>query len=119
MKKILIIYLAVCVTLIFGCDEDIVETPINAEQLLYTEQAFPGQSGELTEVVFNGDTITCEDFGDLMIWQGDMAIPNNQQKSVNGVGLSNPIMYWPDGELVYSISTDFTKSNELQHAIKN
>ncbi|NBC04626.1 MAG: hypothetical protein GVY20_13090, partial [Bacteroidetes bacterium] len=81
--------------------------------------AFPGQTGEITEIISDGDTLTVEKFGNLFVYQGDILINPDDLRKQN----PRPSYFaisWPNNTLPYEFSSDASKKFKeiVQEGIK-
>jgi uncharacterized protein (TIGR02145 family) len=86
--------------------------------------AYPDEPGEIVEVFFNNDTITCRKVDDEYVFQGDMILTEKQVMQLNGnKGASIPtddmfLKLWPEGKVFYTIDFKFTNIDNIEDAIK-
>ena len=112
----LILLLVLCA----GCEK---LTPSNSTNNnpdeLDVEEAYPGRTGEIVDVTFNGETVECEFIDGEYILEGDIIITPDNNKNLKGVGIDFDDMKWPYGWVYYSISEDFEKQQRITDAIKH
>lgn len=89
------------------------------ENLLLTEEAFPNTSGEIINVEFNGEVLTCELIDGKYVFQGDMIIIPDTEKSLKGAGLDDESTRWPYGWVYYTIAEDIPDQERITDAIKD
>ncbi len=115
----LIILILLCI-LSTSCDKD-TPSDINDEDdnLQFVEEAFPNTSGEIVDVEFNGEMLTCELIDGKYVFQGDMIIVPDTEKSLKGAGLNDEVTRWPYGWVYYTIAEDIPKPERITDAIKH
>jgi len=95
------------------------ESNYENENLLLTEEAFPNTSGEIVDVEVNGEVLTCEIIDGKYVFQGDMIIIPDTEKSLKGAGLDNEYTKWPYGWVYYTIADDIPDQERITDAIKH
>lgn len=123
MKKSihLVLGLSVVFFLFAGC-EKASESPDNNyenEDLLQAEEAFPNTTGEVVDIVYNGETISCELIEDKYVFQGDMIIESDGNKNLKGAGTDYADEKWPWGWVYYAIDEDIDRKERITEAIEH
>lgn len=96
--------------LFVGCKDDNPTSPPKEEEQtgLGPETAFPGQTGEITNITVGEIELTVEKFGEIYVYQGDIIIDpqdyenfdQNQEKKSKGIPFLL-VRTWPDNTLPY------------------
>ena len=99
-----------CVIL-FGCRQETVDP--GTENEVVTEEAFPGQSGEVVEVTLNGETVSVEVIEGQYVFEGDMVLPPDTR------GAATPLatLRWPNSVVYYKIDELLPHPERVRSAI--
>ena len=99
-----------CVIL-FGCRQETVDPGTGNEVI--TEEAFPGQSGEVVEVTLNGETVSVEVIEGQYVFEGDMVLPPDTR------GAATPLatLRWPNSVVYYKIDELLPHPERVMSAI--
>lgn len=99
-----------CVIL-FGCRQETVDP--GTENEVVTEEAFPGQSGEVVEVTLNGETVSVEVIEGQYVFEGDMMLPPDTR------GAATPLatLRWPNSVVYYKIDEMLPHPERVRSAI--
>lgn len=107
-------------TIFFSCENDIVKNDIREnstkEESFVQELAYPGRTGELKEIVYNGQNITVEEIDGNYIFEGDVII-NPDDNNQKGVGRSLQKYRWPNNTIYYTIDPDLPNQERIIDAI--
>jgi len=99
--------------LLIGCTpNDNLVYNYDDEPLLYTEQAYPDNTGDIVQLTLNGTTITCEKINDEYIFQGDILL----QPSTRGAAYAEGDL-WPENTVYYTINTNLPNPERVTQAI--
>ena len=85
--------------------------------------AYPDEPGEMVEVFFNNDTITCRKVNDEYVFHGDMILTEKQVKQLNdskGASIPTDDMFlklWPEATVYYTICQDLKEDKRIKDAI--
>ena len=120
------IHLAISLGVIFflsaGCEKlfDSSDNTYENENLLQAEEAFPNTSGEIVDIGYKGENLTCELIDGKYVFQGDMIInPDGNKRNLKGAGLDDDYMKWPYGRVYYTISDDILDPERITEAIEH
>lgn len=89
-------------------------TTLGEETLRENLQAFPGIKGEVVTTTINGNTVTCNNFNGMLIFQGDIVV----SPELKAASLDNKKFRWPNNTVIYTINSDFPNSNRITEAFK-
>jgi uncharacterized protein (TIGR02145 family) len=113
MKTIYAISAIMFMALLIGCTpNDNLVYNYDDEPLLYTEQAYPDNTGEIVQLTVNGTTITCEKINDEYIFQGDILLQPSTRGAVYAEG-----NLWPENTVYYTINTNLPNPERVTQAI--
>lgn len=102
----------------FSCKKED-KTVDQTEMLKYCEQAFPGVQGDTMSVLLNGEAIICESINGKLIYQGDMIIVPDGQKSGKGAAFSATTRLWPNRIVYYIVNLKLNNKDRITKAIKH
>ena len=97
--------------ILFGCRQETVDP--GTENEVITEEAFPGQSGEVVEVTLNGETVSVEVIEGQYVFEGDMVLPPDTR------GAATPLatLRWPNSVVYYKIDELLPHPERVMSAI--
>lgn len=97
--------------ILFGCRQETVDP--GTENEVVTEEAFPGQSGEIVEVTLNGETVSVEVIEGQYVFEGDMVLPPDTR------GAATPLatLRWPNSVVYYKIDELLPHPERVRSAI--
>ena len=81
--------------------------------LVYSEQAYPGSTGEIVQITMSGETITCEKINEEYIFQGDILLQSPTKGAVYAEG-----NLWPDNIVYYTINSNLPNKERVIQAIE-
>lgn len=81
--------------------------------LIYSEQAYPGSTGEIVQITMSGETITCEKINEEYIFQGDILLQSPTKGAVYAEG-----NLWPDNIVYYTINSNLPNKERVIQAIE-
>jgi len=80
---------------------------------VYSEQAYPGSTGEIVQITMSGETITCEKINEEYIFQGDILLQSPTKGAVYAEG-----NLWPDNIVYYTINSNLPNKERVTQAIE-
>ncbi|MDD3945558.1 MAG: M12 family metallopeptidase, partial [Bacteroidales bacterium] len=80
---------------------------------VYSEQAYPGTTGEIVQLTVSGETITCEKINEEYIFQGDILLQPPTRGAVYAEG-----NLWPDNKVYYTINSNLPDPERVTQAIE-
>jgi uncharacterized protein (TIGR02145 family) len=80
---------------------------------VYSEQAYPGTTGEIVQLTVSGETITCEKINEEYIFQGDILLQPPTRGAVYAEGSR-----WPDNKVYYTINSNLPAPERVTQAIE-
>jgi len=116
-RRLLISSLLLLIFISISCQKEDSDENSN-DNLLYSEQAYPGINGDTLTIFLDGHPIVCEYINGEYIYQGDIIIvPDDELKSTKGSAINASLLRWHNGIVPYTIHKDFPNQNRITKAI--
>ena len=118
--KLRIATLAITLSFLFACSEnEQLSTDTDLITDVSAETTISDGSGELIDVVLDGELVTMERFGDHLIFEGDMIFEVPENGRVDLVGYTS-LRRWPNKTLYYQIDPAVNyKRSDIEWAVNH
>lgn len=118
MKKIF--YLFMTLLLLAGCEPDSVEESNVFPEMQQEDVTAPEQNvvgGELTYINVNGNELPVQEVDGAYLFEGDIMIPKNFDKSTDKAAAITEPFWWEDNTIVYTIDPSAPNTIRINAAI--
>jgi hypothetical protein len=89
--------------------------------IIYTETAFPNQTGVIVEVMFDNSLIKCELINGMYVYQGDIILTDKQitSSTLKSAAIGNTIKRWENKTVYYTINENAPRKRQIKMAIEH
>ncbi|TPN85904.1 M12 family metallopeptidase [Aquimarina algicola] len=96
-------------------EENLSDTIVTNENNIEVEKAYPNTSGEVTEIIFEGQKLPVEKIDDHYVFEGDIIISEEELNASKSTGRTSRL--WPNCTIYYTIQNSLPNKQRVYDAI--